>query len=224
MPKTTTVEVEVKGPATIDTQSSLSQYKAEKKGQNALKPFVQTVTSRSEQFLETVKERGRALTHVPTRPNRNFWIALGFGLGLASAGIITFRLIRRRMQRIEEENEQPIQLTYSATEMAYATIPTKAGETISAGQATQIEHAFTSVEGTASFDTSGTPAVEIVDLTGVSRVPIDASFIGVLDTKRYYPVETLRDQIQMPDNDSVELVYFVSEQEAQNHGYVAGHA
>ena len=47
------------------------------------------------------------------RQKKEFWAALGFGLGLAVAGIVTFQLVRRRLQQRADE-EPAIQLPYDA--------------------------------------------------------------------------------------------------------------
>jgi hypothetical protein len=53
------------------------------------------------------------------------------------------------------------------------------------------------------------PVVDVVEMLH----PEDAKFVGVASTRLYYPVE-----ISVDAND---LVYFISEEEAQNQGFTA---
>jgi len=48
----------------------------------------------------------------------------------------------------------------------------------------------------------------------------DAVLLGIVSTKRYYPVETPLDQILTPHEEEVGIVYFRSENEAREQGYL----
>jgi len=52
-----------------------------------------------------------------------------------------------------------------------------------------------------------------VEKSAEVEIPVDATFVGVISTKRYYPVDTSLD-VQ-------DLVYFSTEDEAKAQGYTA---
>jgi hypothetical protein len=129
---------------------------------------------RSERIKQELVQRGKQVKQELTKQKKEFWAALGFGLGLVVAGIVTFQLIRRRLLKQVNE-EPPIQLPYDAGSWPMAT----------------------------------------------SIVPEGTTFVGIIDRKHYYPVETLPDELAMLDENPVDVVYFASEEDAKAQGFSA---
>ena len=50
-------------------------------------------------------------------------------------------------------------------------------------------------------------------------MPLDAAFIGVTSTKLYYPIETPLDQLPTSGSDPIDVIYFLSAQEANDQGF-----
>ena len=72
------------------------------------------------------------------------------------------------------------------------------------------------VEGNTMATTAAIQVVDVyVDAATPDEVPPDAVFVGVVSTKRYYPLEVILDE------DVTERIYFVSEEEAKTQGYSA---
>ncbi len=54
----------------------------------------------------------------------------------------------------------------------------------------------------------------------VKTTPItDATFLGVVSTKRYYPIETPLTELHTPTDEALDVVYFATADEAQAQGY-----
>ncbi len=54
----------------------------------------------------------------------------------------------------------------------------------------------------------------------VKTTPItDATFLGVVSTKRYYPIETPLTELHTPTDEALDVVYFASADDAQAQGY-----
>lgn len=110
----------------------------------------------------------------PPQTNRTFWIALGFGCGLALVGIITYQFLLRRLQQSDEEK--------ATVELPY-------------------------------------PDMSSQKINLTNNAPPDAVFVGVTGTKLYYPIETPLEQLSSRDDLLVDIVYFSSEQEADQQGF-----
>ncbi len=108
------------------------------------------------------------------KASRSLWIALGFGLGLTLAGIITYQLLHRRLQQYKEEEATP-ELPHTDTGSQQSNV--------------------------------------------TNAAPPDAAFVGVTSVKLYYPIETSLDQLPTKDDLRVDIIYFVSEQEASQQGF-----
>lgn len=140
------------------------------------------LAKRSEEMLEPVREQ-----------NPMVWTVVGFGVGLAIAGAITYRLVRGRVNKLAEEEDQSIELPQNGVWNGKVARP--AGEIRRFGQGG-----------------AGVATLQSVGVTNAER-PGDAAFVGVLSTKYYYPVDT---KLEPTD-----LVYFTSEAEAREKGFQA---
>jgi len=64
----------------------------------------QELVKRGEYVKRELVKRGEQVVETLTEQKKAFWAALGFGLGLTVAGIVTFQLVRRRL--LQEANEE----------------------------------------------------------------------------------------------------------------------
>ena len=148
------------------------------------------LAKRSKKLSRDLAERSNQLRNSP------FWTIFGFSVGLVIAAVVTYLLIRKRLESQALEAEQQFELSQVRSWERQGEQGRPAGEIV-----------FMDNEGAVVATT------EAVDLdTGEVVAPADAAFVGVVDTKRYYPIEVTLD-------DGLELVYFVSEDEARAQGY-----
>jgi hypothetical protein len=121
---------------------------------------------------------------------------VGFGVGFVAAGIATYLFMRRQvLQQQETEESQSIELPQSGSWDG----ATDAGRP--AGEILLVDDIGTAVA-----------TLPVVDVEKMQR-PADAVFVGVASTRFYYPVDTPLEEI--------DLVYFVSEEEARAQGFTA---
>jgi hypothetical protein len=221
--------------------------------------LTQDLAERGSRLTQDLAERGGEISHELTQRtrrarrqlaarDRNFWILLGFGTGLVATAVITYLFIRRRLQRAAEE-EPPIQLSYSDTDVTVENAVNGRGNIYSVGangatlEAQTAGIAEDDVLGTASetnfspLSVDETPeavsSIEIVEFDDESSEddipsktkaseavhPVNAAFVGVSSTKQYYPAETPLDQLH--NGEVVDVIYFASEDEAQQQGFSA---
>ena len=167
-----------------------------KVAQNALDfsgKTTQDLAERSGEFTQELAKRGQLLLEPVRRRDRTFWSIVGFGIGLLAAGTITYQLVRRRVAQQEIEQDEHIELPQNNSWNGSGGRP--------AGDINYLDQGGNSVA-----------TLEIVDVKTVDQ-PVDAAFVGVGSTKRYYPVET---KLEPED-----LVYFASEEEAKAQGFTA---
>ncbi len=70
-----------------------------------------TLLKQGEYVKQEFIKRGKQVKKQQAEHKKAFWAALGFGLGLTIAGIVTFQLVRRRL--LQQANEEPpIQLPF----------------------------------------------------------------------------------------------------------------
>ncbi|GCE26671.1 hypothetical protein KDA_21550 [Dictyobacter alpinus] len=180
------------------------------------------IAKSSRQAQKNIAKRSRLAQKNIAEQDRSLWIALGFGVGLTAASIVTFFLIRRRLQHVDIVEEEVIQLPDDALRTA-ATSTQRPGAiySMSAGGKVQESQPFDGVVAVKNNDNGQSPqsANELVENEQVT--PTDASFVGLASTKQYYPVETPLDQLSEVDGKPVDVIYFSSEQEAQEQGFSA---
>jgi hypothetical protein len=58
-------------------------------------------------------------------------------------------------------------------------------------------------------------------MPAAQSAPSNAAFIGVVGTRRYYPVATPLEQLAVSGTGKNDVVYFTNEEEAQAQGYVS---
>lgn len=228
------------------------------------------VSKRSQKAARELQKRGRAAqrelanrTEELTRPrqpqNNPVFLAFGFGVGLIAAGIAVYILIKGRIDRYTQANQQMhvvqnsslngtgLSKNSTGIEPRSASQPsltlvnpytesTSAEPVVGPNVTTEpeIEESATekmpviSIQGTVNaLSTSEeenarpeagmeNPASEI---QSANTIPIDAIFLGVVSTKTYYPIETPLDTLPSTEAEPLEVIYFVTVDEAQAQGY-----
>ncbi len=132
---------------------------------------------------------------------RRIWIVLGFAVGLSSASIATFLLLRRRFWQQTEETS--IQLVYNDR------VPNTPAST---------------TDGAHIPQTAGISPVALANNTKIiskPAIPMDATLVGIVNTRRYYPIKTPLDQLPTAANKPLDVIYFASEEEARAQGFLA---
>lgn len=185
------------------------------------------VAKRSKQAAKELNKRSqqaqRELVKRSEKPNQKqfdqvgtFWTVFGFSTGLTAALIAGYLLIRKRIQRNEKKNLQ-VQISQNGY-LNGSSKSIRAGEILSADPSTSATN--TSTAPTAE---EPTPSIAVAEPTTepVEDRTNDSTFLGVVSTKLYYPVETPLSQLAPPENGSLDVVYFVSEDEARAQGFSA---
>ena len=150
----------------------------------------------SEELSHDLARRSNQLLQPQRKRNSTFWTIFGFSVGMVTATVVTYLLIRKRMERHELEAVQQFELSQDRSWEQQGEQGKPAGEIV-----------YLDDEGAV------VATVEAVDVdTGDVEVPTEPAFVGIVSTKRYYPVEVTLD-------DGLELVYFVSEEDARAQGY-----
>ena len=146
------------------------------------------LAKRGRKVTHNLTERGEELLEPIRKQNRNFLAILGFSIGLLIAGFVTYRLVRARTERAQVEDDQSIELPLSSA----------------VAQSARVRRADERQNGS---------AVATLENIETGAQPAGALFVGIANTKRYYPIDA---QVEETD-----LVYFISEEEARAQGYTA---
>lgn len=160
------------------------------------------LAERGDKVTRNLKKRGEPLLQPVRRRSSTFWTIFGFSFGLVAATVVTYFFIRKRMARLETEQEQQIELPLDQ-ELNVVSNSRPAGE---------ILHIDSDGETIATLQ-----AVEIDE--AVVEIPADAAFVGVISKKYYYPLDTPLDLLPLADDRADDLVYFASEEEAKAQGF-----
>jgi|SRR2546425_684977 hypothetical protein len=172
----------------VERGGQLTQDLLERSGE-----FTHELAERSGKVTHDLAERGEQLLEPVRKRDRNFWALVGFGMGMVVAGIVTYRLVRKRIVQSETGQDEHIELPQSDAWDGTQSWPM--------GEIRHIDQGGISVA-----------TLEILDVETNER-PADAVFVGVLSTKLYYPVDT--------DLEPVDVIYFLSEEEARTQGFTA---
>lgn len=171
--------------------------------------FTGDIIERGQEISQDLAKRSRKATReladlseqalAPVREHSRAWTFVGFGLGALIAGAITYRIVRGRAARQFAEDET-IELSAFASSNGNTTHP-----------APTIRHFDLGEEGVAVAVQS--PVELANDLSESAARPEEAVFVGVISTKQYYPIDT---QLE-----AIDLVYFLTEEEARKQGFTA---
>lgn len=197
-----TEEVVERGKEALEASTRMTQDLARRGGKLTEKltergsQATQRISRQGSKIAEELVERGEHLLHPERKRNRNFWAMIGFGVGLVGAGVATYLFLRRQvLQQQETEESQSIELPQRGSWNGATDANRPAGEI-------------------RLVDDIGTAVatLPVVDVEKMQR-PADVVFVGVASTRFYYPVDTSLEE--------VDLVYFVSEEEARAQGFTA---
>jgi hypothetical protein len=195
--------------------------------------FTHAIADRSDDFTHELGKRGKHVKRAVQKQNRklqkkwqkqfqqrqqkankSFWIALGFGFGLTIAGVITYQLLRRRLQQQSLEEETAIQVSYDTTS------PTASRDGNVTDVATKSSPSYPMLQTTlASGEQKSSRSTEFSGTQAANVTSLDAAFVGVTSTKLYYPIETPLDQLSTSGSEPVDVIYFLSAQEANDRGF-----
>jgi len=184
--------------------------------------FSHALAERGSDFSHELSKRGRKAQRNLAEQDRQFWIALGFGCGLTAASIVTFVLVRRRLRDSDVSTDPSVQLSYDANRSTiHVSQPRGEIHAISNKTSYPESHPFGEVETVVDHDgpVSDKSATELA--SSAQSTPINAAFVGLASTKKYYPVETPLDQLGTANGTSMDVIYFSSEKEAQAQGFTA---
>ncbi len=163
------------------------------------------LTERGSQVTHALAERGDQLLQPLRKRGGTFWTVFGFSFGLVSAAVVTFVLLRKRLgDQLADEEEEHIELRHQNLNGAGG-LEQGRPEKLT-GEILHLDKEGSSV---ATLQTIG------VDVAKAVEVPVDAAFVGVVSTKRYYPME------EAPGESAQDIIYFTSEDEAKAQGYSA---
>jgi len=169
---------------------------------------------RSDKVAKQLRKRSRQVARRNAGQSGLFWTIAGFSVGLTAAGVAAYVLIRQRIQQQQQlEEAQSIQVPQNG--YANAT-PTTAPSSQGAGftrSATQPE-AIIQTQPVQVED--ATPAIAVQE----NSAPAAAAFVGIVETRHYYPVASQLDQLS--ESSKTDIVYFISEDEAKAEGYTSG--
>lgn len=174
------------------------------------------LAERSSDFSQEVAKRGQQVTQELSEQKKGFWIALGFGVGLVVTGLVTFKLVRQRLQQ-PLEDEEVIELSSPSTKNGASNIPV------------HNEPVFLSQKATNDLVTSQpvqksveVPLADIQLDPFAYNIPDNAIFVGVVESKRYYPVANVdHEHLTRAHGRAVDVMYFSSEDEARAQGFKA---
>ncbi len=201
-----------------DRWSKLSQLMAERGSE-----LSHELAKRSQQVTKELRTRSRAAQQGLAEQDRRLWIFLGFGVGVSIASVVTFLLLRKRFKPLTND-DIPIQLTYDDTDATFDHINNGNIRSFSAVSAARVAPSTKASEQTTSEVTPNVPVAEDqsgTDESGEMTLRADARLIGVVSSKQYYPARTPITEITESPDQSLALIYFASEEEAEAQGYTA---
>jgi hypothetical protein len=179
---------------------------------------------RSEKVSKELSRRSQQASRQISERSGTFWTIFGFSVGLTAAGVAAYVLIRQRVKQQQQlEEEQSFQVSQNGYLNTAPPISQGSGPIRSAAQPEPIiQKPLTQ----GSVIEESVPAVAVAEQASKTpaepSAPVDATFIGVVTTKRYYPVSTPLDQLASSENGKVDVIYFISEEEAKVQGYTSG--
>ena len=160
----------------------------------------QDLLKRGSDVTHDLMERGETLLQPVRQRKSTFWTVFGFSVGMVAAAIVTYLFVRKRLvQQLSGENSQ---IELPPRESAWN--GNGIGATKPGGE---IHHIDSNGATVATLQSVGTQQEQ------QQEAPADAAFVGVISTKTYYPIE-----VSVTAKD---LIYFASEEEAQEEGFTA---
>lgn len=177
----------------------------------------QNVVERGSEWSHDLAERGEKATRKLSRRSQQMrqelversspqLLVAGFSVGLVAAVVAVYLFMRKRLPQIGLDEEE-----------AHIEIPTDGHVSGSVITARFNQMAYP----TTAEDVSPMAEDAVTDQAATdNQVPFDAILVGVVDTGRYYPVETPLDQLNSFSDKPADIVYFASEEEAKSQGFI----
>ncbi len=163
-----------------------------------------TLNQRSQQMTKELQHRSQQARHELTRRSNPMVLVAGFSVGLLSASIAVYLLIRKRLQ--QSSADEPSHIELSGNELVSDAIITA-----------NFQRFSEEMPGATMSTTAEDPITSEAATT--EQVPFDATLVGIVNTRHYYPIETPLDQLDPSSEEVMEVIYFVSEEEAKAQGY-----
>ncbi|MBV9614762.1 MAG: hypothetical protein JO011_22070 [Ktedonobacteraceae bacterium] len=175
------------------------------------------LSRRSEKVTRELSKRSHQATRQLSERSGTFWVISGFVVGLAGAGIVAYLLIRRRAQQQQQlEAEQ----SFSLSQDGYQNTSNSAQRTAPIRTTTDPVIQPAVHPSLAEESASSVALVEQENrMPAAQSAPSNAAFIGVVGTRRYYPVSTPLEQLAASETENNDVIYFSTEEEAQSQGY-----
>ncbi len=193
----------------LERGSKTSQALLERGGE-----VTQGLVQRGSKLSQNVAERSGQLLEPARKRNSRFWTVFGFTTGLFAAGIVTYVLVRRRVTSIKSDIDEQIELPHNGR-WNRSSVSRPAGEIHHVGSegtsvatitGTKVENA------TPETTTEKLQAIQSAQASQEVQAPADATFVGVVSTKLYYPAEVTPE--------AKDIIYFASEDEAKADGFI----
>ncbi len=190
----------------VERSGESASHKLLKNGQKVTKSW----SKRGKRMARDLQKRNRYQAREQSKRKNMFWSAFAFSAGLTAAGIAIYLYIRQRLRQQEIDENQPIELSQNGR---------RSGETLRGQQATDSSRSPGYAAPGRQTQATMTSTEQLVD----QLIPDDATVVGIVRTRLYYPVEMSLDLLTTPEEE-VDVVYFVSEDEAQAQGFRAAKA
>jgi hypothetical protein len=198
----------------LERSSKTSQALLERSGE-----VTQGLVQRGSRLSQNVAERSGQLLEPVRKRNSRFWTIFGFTTGLFAAGIVTYVLVRRRVAtaNYDIDADEQIELPHNG-HLNGSSVTRPSGEIHYVGNTGT---PVATITGTTVEDTPQETTTEKIKAVQAARTapeeqavqaPADATFVGVVSTKRYYPATAAPDE--------KDIIYFASEDEAKADGFV----
>jgi hypothetical protein len=232
---------------------------------------------RSKATQRELAKRTVQLTRPQRQQNNVFLLIFGFSISLIAASIAVYLLIKKRLDRYTQANQQMSLGQNTSLNGTGYSINTASTEPLSVGQpsltlvdpvtdstlAEPVVDPSITTEPELNEDEPATEKMPIISISGTISgqptpeqetaqpenstatendeilavaqpdttdsyseandviIPTDARFLGVVSTRTYHPIETPLDILPTPEAGTLEVIYFVTADEAQEQGYRA---
>lgn len=185
----------------IERGSKLSQSVVERSGE-----FSRDLVERSEQATRALSRRSQQMRQELAERSSPQVLVAGFSVGLVAAVVAVYLFMRKRLPQIDIDEDAHIELPTNG----------RVSDNVITARFDQL------VEPTTAQNISPTAEDVVTDqvATAEKQVPFDAILVGVVDTGRYYPIETPLDQLNAFSDKPADIVYFASEEEAKSQGFI----
>lgn len=191
-----------------------------KRGKKATKKWSKSQA----RMKKELRKRNRKAQQTQALRSNMFWLAFVCSAGLTAAAVAIYLYIQRRNQQQEAYDNQPIELRqndrWDGTSLKEQVSPTQSP---SSPEDPSIPYTDSSI---VSREPDLSEASRVSDLAE-GAIPEDATVIGVVSTRLYYPIEVPLEQLTAAEDDAsaeVTVIYFASEDEAQSRGFTAAGA